>query len=239
MGDQLGGISDVLAATMLLVAGYCVGRLVLSLRSRVRTRRDADVVHDVMGVSMAGMLAPSLAAGPTDMWVLVFLASTVWFGWRVVRDADLEAVGSRAFGQHLPHLLMSAAMVYMILIAWSGSMGSSQQGSMMAMGSSGAGAAPWSFLTVALALVLVGEGALTLGRTLRRVIPQPQGASLSAQMMAPSGGSHGATGPDASVLLVAARQSDVPSVRVLAPRSVMVCQVAMSLVMGFMLLSLV
>jgi hypothetical protein len=238
MGNHLGGVSDLLAGMMLLVAAYCVGRLVLSLRSRVATRRDADVVHAVMGVSMAGMLAPSLAAGPTDMWVLIFLASTVWFGWRVVRDADRASVGIHPMGQHLPHLSMSAAMVYMILIAWSGSMGASQQAGMMAMGTAGASVAPWSFLTVAVALLLVGEGALTLGRSVRRAVPQPQAGTLSAQMTERSGLAQGGTSSRAFTV-AEARPREVPGTRVLAPRSVMVCQVVMSLVMGYMLLSLV
>ena len=34
---------------------YCVARLVLSFRPRIRTRRDADVVHASTG---AGVLAP-------------------------------------------------------------------------------------------------------------------------------------------------------------------------------------
>jgi hypothetical protein len=238
MGDHLGSLSDLLAGAMLLVAAYCVGRLVLSLRPRTRTQRDADVVHAVMGVSMAGMLAPSLAAGPTDMWVLIFTTSTVWFGWRVVRDADREAVGSHPFGQHLPHLLMSVAMVYMILMAWSGSMGAPQRAGMMAMGAAGANAAPWSLLTIALAALLFGDGALTFGRSLRRVVPQSQGGTLSAGMMERPGPTQGAIRQEVSAL-VDVRQSEVPGAHVLAPRSVMVCQVVMSLVMGYMLLSLV
>src|SRR5580698_3216778 len=99
MGDHLPLLSDVLAALMLAVAVYCLGRLFVSLTSRRTTQRDADAVHAVMGVSMAGMLTPSLAAVPNPLWVLVFGASILWFGWRVVHDSDTESVG-RPIGQH-------------------------------------------------------------------------------------------------------------------------------------------
>jgi hypothetical protein len=246
MGDHVWGLSDLLAGTMLLVAAYCVARLVLSLRPRIRTRRDADIVHAVMGVSMAGMLAPSLAAGPTRLWVLIFAASTVWFGWRVARDADSEGVGTYSLGQHLPHLLMSAAMVYMlIVVAWSGSMPMPQGAGMMAMGAAGTSAAPWSILTIALVVLLFGDGALAFGRSMRRAIPQPRRAvaqprvgTLWAAMVERPGPPSEGTAPDAAVL-VDVRQGEGHGVSVLAPRSVMVCQLVMSLVMGYMLLSLV
>jgi hypothetical protein len=77
MGSHLSGLSDLLAALMLVVAVYCIGRLVLSFGSRRSTERESDVIHAVMGVSMAGMLTPSLAAVPSGLWVLVFSASTL------------------------------------------------------------------------------------------------------------------------------------------------------------------
>ena len=238
MGDHVWGLSDLLAALMLGVAAYCTGRLVLSLGSRARTERDADAVHAVMGVSMAGMLAPSLAAGPTGLWVLVFSASTVWFGWRVVREAD-RSRGADPLAQHPPHLLMSAAMVYMlVVVAWSGSMGAPQRAAMLAMGATGTSAARWSLLTVALAVLLFGDGALTFARDLRRVVPQGYGGSLSVALTEQSGPVPGGVPRDSSLLLDQ-RQGVAQSSTMLAPRSVMVCQLVMSLVMRYMLLMLV
>jgi hypothetical protein len=245
MGEHAVGLSDLLAALMLGVAAYCTGRLVLSLRSRARTARDADAVHAVMGVSMAGMLAPSLAAGPPVMWVLIFSASTVWFGWRVVREAD-RSRGADPLGQHPPHLLMSAAMVYMVIVvAWSGSMGTPQRAGMLAMGDAGTSAARWSLLTIALAALLFGDGALTFVRSLR-VVPPVQLGSLSVALMEQSAPVAGGVprGSGESSLLVAPRQdvaqnSRLQSPRALAPRSGMACQLVMSLVMGYMLLMFV
>jgi hypothetical protein len=223
------GLSDILAALMLAVALYCVGRLVFSFGSRRTTDRDADLVHVVMGVSMAGMLAPSLAAGPTGLWVLAFCASTGWFGWRVVRDAEGDRAAAQPLGQHVPHLLMSGAMVYMlVVVAWSGSTGLSHRVSMagMSMSMGGSGAARWPLLTVALAVLLLGDGALTFGRNLRQV-PAP----LVHASMVPEGAV-----PSSVALEV--RPTVTSGSSVLAPRSVMVCQLVMSLVMGYMLVSL-
>jgi len=171
MGSHLSGLSDLLAALMLVVAVYCIGRLVLSFGSRRSTERESDVIHAVMGVSMAGMLTPSLAAVPSGLWVLVFSASTLWFGWRVVGEADREATWSHVLGRHLPHLLMSAAMVYMLVVVeWTGSMRAPQGGSMAGMaGMTGSGAARWPLLTIGLAIVLLSDGALSFGLNLRQM----------------------------------------------------------------------
>jgi hypothetical protein len=234
-------LSEFLAVVMLTVAAYCVARLVLSFARPRRTQRDADVVHTVMGVSMAGMLAPSLAAGPTGLWLLVFCASTVWFGWRVVREADRARAVAHPLGQHVPHLLMSGAMVYMlVVVAWSGSTGSSHQMRMVGM-NMGAAASRWPLLTVALAVLLLGDGVLTFGRNLRQVqVVVP----LRESSLALAGGGSSRFG-STSVMLdgrptatPGSTPALTPGSSLLAPRSVMVCQLVMSLVMGYMLVSL-
>jgi Domain of unknown function (DUF5134) len=236
MADRLWMLSDLLAATMLCVAAYCTGRLVLSLRSSRRTQRDADLVHTVMGVSMAGMLAPSLVAVPTGLWVGVFSASTLWFGWRVVRDAEIETVGAHPLGQHLPHLLMSAAMVYMLIVAeWTGSMGAAHGSAMLGMSAADA-SARWPLLTIVLAILLLGDGVFTFGRNLRRTMPAfPQGVLVRVGTNDPVR-MHDAARGDGSMHRDT-RTGSAPGV-LLAPRSIMVCQLVMSLVMGYMLVSL-
>jgi hypothetical protein len=205
VGDHRWLLSDVLAAVMVSVATYGIGRLVLSVGARRTTQRESDVVHTAMGISMAGMLLPSFAAVPTGLWVVVFSVSTFWFGWRAARLADDAAAGAHALGQHLPHLLMSAAMVYMLVFAeWSGSM--SRSGAMPTVHSNGA---QWPLVTVVLAVLLLGDGVLSFGLNLRRVgPPHPEGGVA------------------------------VATPRLLAPRAALVCQLVMSLVMGYMLLSL-
>jgi hypothetical protein len=216
MDNHLPVLSDLLAALMLAVGAYCVGRLVVSFAPHRKTQRDADVVHTVMGVSMAGMLMPSLAAGPTGLWVLVFCASTLWFGWRVVRDSDHAAAG-RQFGQHLPHLLMSAAMVYVLIVAeWTGPM----RGAAFGMGTAGLNAARWPLVTVLIAALLLGDGALTFSFNRRQLALHSARADLAPARVG------GGTAVDGGTA-------------VLAPRSFMACQLVMSLAMGYMLLSLV
>jgi hypothetical protein len=233
MGSHLPLLSDLLTALMLAVAVYCVGRLVLSFGARRAAERESDVVHAVMGVSMAGMLTPALAAVPSGLWVLTFCASTLWFGWRLVSEADRKVIGGHALSQHLPHLLMSGAMVYMLVVVeWTGS-AVSGAGSMAGMsGMSGmAGAARWPLLTIGLAVVLLGDGALSFGLTLRQLMARLPDGGLA---MVPTGGSDGRS--------AAARFDPRPSRRpatVAAPPWVMVCQLVMSLVMGYMLVSLV
>jgi hypothetical protein len=243
MDSHLAVLSDLLAGFMLAVAVYCIGRLVLSFGSRRSTERESDVIHAVMGVSMAGMLTPSLAAVPTGLWVLVFCASTLWFGWRAVAEADRDIIGGHALGQHLPHLLMSAAMVYMLVVVeWTGSMGAARGGSMAGMAGmagSGSGAARWPLLTIGLAVVLLGDGALSFGLNFSQVMARlPDGSMAMARAdrtMVRADGTDGRLGKSAVRLDV---RPSPATPTVVAPRSVMVCQLVMSLVMGYMLVSL-
>jgi len=234
MDNHLPVLSGLLAALMLVVGVYCVGRLFLSFVAHRTTQRDADAVHSVMGFSMAGMLMPSLAAVPTGLWVLVFCASTVWFGWRVVHDSDNAAAG-RQIGQHLPHLLMSAAMVYVLVVAeWTGSM--SGHGA-AAFGMGGMDAARWPLMTVLVAALLLGDGALTFGFNLRQLAPHRAHADLALARVSGGAAVHGG-GPEKTPVGSCVHPGPTGAARVLAPRSGMVCQLVMSLVMGYMLLSL-
>jgi Domain of unknown function (DUF5134) len=226
MGEHLPVLSDLLAAGMLAVALYCAGRLLFSLGSGRATDRDADAVHTVMGVSMAGMLTPRLDAVPTGVWVVVFAASTLWFGWRAASGAEGEAGGGSPIGQHVPHLLMSAAMVYVLVVAeWAGSMSGSRMAGMSAV--------RWPLLTVALAVLLLGDGVITFRRNLRQMVPQVAGDVPAASFVA-EGGSPLA--PAGSVTVRVDAPATMPLL--LAPRAVMVCQLVMSVAMGYMLLSL-
>jgi Domain of unknown function (DUF5134) len=238
MGDHPGVITDLLAVLMLSVAVYCIGRLVLSLRSRWTTQRETDAVHTVMGVSMAGMLVPSLSALPSGLWLLIFSGTTLWFGWHVVRESDREFVGGRAAGQHVPHLLMSAAMVYMLIVVeWTGSMGTPHGSAMLGMSAASMGAVRWPLLTVVIAVLLLGDGVLTFGLNVGHGVPaRPQGVLAMARVGESEGGLGDVVRESPGDLDV--RDGTPAAARQLAPRSVMVCQLVMSLVMGYMLLTL-
>ena len=109
-------ILDIFAAIMLVVAAVSAARLVEARpwqRGAVVT--DTDVSHLLMGIAMAGMLAPSLTTLPNDAWAVVFGVLAVWFGYRVVRDYQASGARALAVGHCAPHLVHSAAMLYMFL----------------------------------------------------------------------------------------------------------------------------
>jgi hypothetical protein len=235
MDNHMRILSDLLAVAMLGVAVYCIGRLAISLAARRKSQHDADAVHTLMGVSMAGMLSPSLAAVPTGLWVMVFCSTTLWFGWKVGRDVDRDVVES-PIGQHLPHLLMSAAMVYMTIVAeWMGPMRGSAAAASPMVGMA-MGAARWPLLTIVIAVLLLGDGAFTFGLNIRKVVPQRMETELALARV--GGGDAPRGGQQMPPVTRAAGSAVAAATGVLAPRSAMVCQLVMSLVMGYMLLLL-
>jgi hypothetical protein len=106
-------ILDIFAAIMLIVAGISGARLVAPWRRDPQF--DVDAAHLLMGVSMAGMLVASLRFSPSTVWEVIFGALTAWFAWRVVRDARTAGIRALAGGHCAPHLVHSAAMLYMYL----------------------------------------------------------------------------------------------------------------------------
>jgi hypothetical protein len=109
-------ILDILAALMLAVAAVSAVRLGLARpwrRSAVVT--DTDVSHLFMSIAMAGMLVSGLTTLPHGAWEVIFALLTMWFGSRVFRDARSNGVRALAGGHCAPHLVHSAAMLYMFL----------------------------------------------------------------------------------------------------------------------------
>jgi len=152
-------ILDIFAAIMLVVAAVSAARLVAARpwqRGSVIT--DTDVSHLLMGIAMAGMLAPSLATLPNNSWAVVFGVLAVWFGYRVVRDYQANGPRALAVGHCAPHLLHSAAMVYMFLAITSpaASGGSGMNGMAGMGGMSGMGALHVPTLGFVFALILIG-----------------------------------------------------------------------------------
>jgi hypothetical protein len=109
-------ILDIFAAIMLVVAAVSAARLAAARpwqRGAVVT--DTDISHLLMGIAMAGMLAPGLTTLPDDAWAAVFCVLAAWFGYRVVRDYQASGTRALAVGHCAPHLVHSAAMIYMFL----------------------------------------------------------------------------------------------------------------------------
>ena len=122
-------VAGVLAAVLLLIAGYCATRLAAARWWRRSTDHGVDVMHAVMGVAMAGMLVPRLNLLQARAWAVLFAAGAAWFGWQVLRDRRHRAAGRgrpaasgpaeppAAPGHHGAHVLSCAAMVCMLLAA--------------------------------------------------------------------------------------------------------------------------
>ena len=89
-------LAGVLAAVMIAIAVYCASRLAISRLWRRETEFDADAVHVVMGVAMAGMLVPRLSPLPDSTWEAVFGTAAAWFAWQAIRTRRRTARDSLA-----------------------------------------------------------------------------------------------------------------------------------------------
>jgi hypothetical protein len=109
-------ILDIFAAIMLVVAAVSAARLAGARPWQPgAVITDTDISHLLMGIAMAGMLAPGLTTLPNDAWAAVFCVLAAWFGYRVVRDYQASGARALAVGHCAPHLVHSAAMIYMFL----------------------------------------------------------------------------------------------------------------------------
>ena len=133
-------ILDVFAAVMLLVAAVSAGQLAVARAWTRAGARDADIAvsHLLMGIAMAGMLVASLSTLPNVAWEAVFAAMTAWFAWCLWRESRGHGAGALVRGHHAPHLVHSAAMLYMFAALAGPSSGGGSGMSGMAGGSSGA-----------------------------------------------------------------------------------------------------
>jgi Domain of unknown function (DUF5134) len=203
-----------LAAVMIATALYSAGRLAASRLWRRPTEVDADTVHVVMGVAMAGMFLPSLSPLPGRAWEAIFAVAAAWFGWQTIlglRGSGAgAAAGPRPGGWRcphpMPHLVESAAMIYVFAVA-SGPQAAGARGP-MAMPSSPGG---FPALAVVLALFMVGYVLWTADQL----------TFLARARAVPAGAGPAAAGRP-----------------VLAPGLAACSKIAMGLVMGYMLLAM-
>jgi hypothetical protein len=149
-------ILDIFAAIMLAIAAVSAARLIAARpwrRGAVVT--DTDIAHLLMGIAMAGMLAAGLTTLPDGAWAAVFCVLTIWFGYRVVRDYRANGARALAVGHCAPHLVHSAAMIYMFLaITTPASAGGAGMGGMGGM--SGMSTLSVPTLAFVFALILIG-----------------------------------------------------------------------------------
>jgi hypothetical protein len=210
---------------MLATAAYCVGRLLLAHRLGRRVEHEIDALHVLMGVALAGMLVPRLDPWEGGVWTGVFAATTLWLTGRAALSWRRSDPGrrTRALRHRLPHLVLTGAMLYMYLAA-SGSAAGSGGGAVMASGTASAARYPTAALP--LALILCGYAATVVDRTPLRSATATARRAADTPATAPAGGPGGTPDPP---------PPDPPP---LAPRGANCCDIAMSLTMALLLITL-
>lgn len=211
-----GWLAWIFAAVMLAVAVYCAARLVSAWWWRRPTELDADGVHAAMGVAMAGMLVTGLRTLPRGAWTAAFGGMVAWFAWQTVRGRRGVAASPWRCPHPLPHVVESAAMLYMLLVLRDPARGGAGPGPAVAgMGAPGP-AGRFSVLALGLAVFTVGY-VVWLGDRLT----MPTGDPAAHGPVSHRPVSHG------------------PAASVLAPRAAACCKIAMGVTMSYMLIMLV
>jgi Domain of unknown function (DUF5134) len=217
------------AALMVVIAICCAARLAIPRQRGKSTERDADGLHVLMGVAMAGMLEPRLEPIPVTAWRAVFAAAAAWFAWQAIRAGRAHCAHPAA------HAVECAAMVYMLLPV--GSWPSSHAPQMAMPGMSQGTTIGNPALTLVLALFLLGYVLWAIDRLahLSRT-PAPAAARVATVRRAPEAAQivaviPGAAAPVAAYPHPAARQ-------VLAPRLAASYKIAMAITMGYMLITM-
>lgn len=109
-------ILDTFAAAMLMVATLSVARIAAAWPwRRGAAVAENSLAYSLMGIAMAGMLAPSLRTLPDGAWKIIFAVLTVWLVYRAVEDARASGAHGLAGLPDAPQWVHSAAMLYMFL----------------------------------------------------------------------------------------------------------------------------
>jgi Domain of unknown function (DUF5134) len=210
-------LSAGLAALMILLAAFSAGRLVMSRLRRRGTELDADGVHVLMGVAMAGMLEPQLSLLPGAFWRAVFGAGAAWFCWQWVRVGRRRGQARPRCAHPAPHAVECLAMIYMLLPGGrpAGQGSAAMPGMTAAVGATGSNPA----LALILALCLLGYILWATdqfaGRSKSRI--DPAAAATPGSSAAAAGSLIGPA---------------------LAPRLAAAAKIAMSFAMGYMLVTM-
>jgi Domain of unknown function (DUF5134) len=140
---------------VLVVAGYGVMLLALSVTTRRSRGRDVDISHAFMGISMAGMFVPAWAFGPHAFWELTFAVLLVWFAARSIQSMQ-------EWGIHLTHFLIHAVMSFTMLLMYWFPLQASSGGAMASMSMAAMGSRLDPGLSLVLVSVLLSSATFTL-----------------------------------------------------------------------------
>jgi hypothetical protein len=242
-------LAGALAAVMIAIAVYCAARLAASRLWHRATAVDADGLHLVMGVAMAGMLVPRLGSLPGTIWEGVFGVGAVWFAGQAVWARRGNPVGRWQCHYPVPHLVECGAMLYMLLAARGPRPGGSMTGMPMpGMTASPGAAGSFPALALVLALFMLGYIVWTADRLTSKArvktattTPSPAGdhARVLVTSGAPAVSSQDAPDPLGTSGAARDREERPASVPVLAPRLAESYKIAMGLAMGYMLILMV
>ncbi len=250
-------ILEIFSAIMILVAEVSAGQLVIA---RAWTRRGgagagAAVSHLLMGIAMAGILLPGLSTLPNAAWEVVFAVMTARFAWCLWRESRGRGAAAVAHGHYAPHLVHSAAMLY-IFAALAGpsvegsDISMSGTGGMSGMAGGSSGGMPTlhaSTLALIFALLLIAFTIHDLDRPAgvdgyfhvvgRRSVP---GGSALAPAAAGPGALRQPTQADAAETTPRAGPAAYTAERLLlSPAVVKGCQVAIGITMAFILIIII
>lgn len=235
-------LAGLLAAGMLLLAGYAASRLAAARVLRAPIEADTDVLHALMGTAMAGMFLPQLRLLPSSAWALLFGAAGAWFAASAIR-ARTTAPRRWHCRFPVPHLVECMAMLYMLL-----ALPARPRTPGMAMpGMAGPGAAAgFPALALVLALFMLGyllwitDRVATRARasTAPAAMPRTQHRPLVTVPAVPSGHAAGPasiTGPPGPAGAAPRRPSGHA---LLAVRYAECSKIVMSIAMGYMLITM-
>ena len=242
-------LAGVFAATMIVIAVYCAGRLVSSRLWHRPTAVDADGLHVVMGVAMAGMLVPGLSPLPGSVWEGVFGVAAAWFAGQAARARRGSAVGGWRCHYPVPHLVECGAMLYMLLAVPGARHGRPRTGMpMSAMSTSSGAAGSFPALALVLALFMLGYIVWTTDRLTSRARARTAATGRNTardhtQVLvtsgAPAARSQDARDPLYPSEAAGTRQERPGGEPMLAPRLAESYKIAMGIAMGYMLILMV
>lgn len=246
-------LSLTFAAMMLVIAVYCAGRLIAAGAWRRESEVDADGMHMVMGVAMAGALAPRLSFLPSGAWGMLFAVTAGWFAWQVIRACRGHGTGRWRCPYPVPHLAESLTMVYMLAAARPAAPGSGNV-AMSGMGGP-SGVARFPVVAVVLTLFMVGYVAWLGDRLISVGRPQSAraGRTGGADLVLPARGLSAAGEAQATAVSTsdaaddqhagACGPSPAPQAGrrwpALAPRGAACYKIAMGVTMAYMLMIMV
>jgi len=108
-------VLGIFAAVMLLVAEVSAGQLVIGSAWTSLDIADVGIAGSrlLAGIALAGILVPGLSILPHAAWAVVFAVMTAWFAWCLWRENRGRGAAALARGRYAPHLVHSAAMLYL------------------------------------------------------------------------------------------------------------------------------